>query len=105
MAWLYVYGEWPRGDVDHKDNIKHHNWIGNLRPATETENNGNVPLTVRNTSGYKGVHFDRQRQMWRAMIGFQRRLRHIGFYKTPEEAHRAYYRKAKELFGEFAHPG
>jgi len=39
------------------------------------------------------------------MIRKDRRAIHIGCYDTASEAHAAYVRKAKELFGDFANGG
>lgn len=42
LAWLYVHGEWPPDQLDHKDNIRDHDWIDNLRPATNAQNGANA---------------------------------------------------------------
>lgn len=102
LAWLYVHGEWPLGRLDHEDTIKHHNWIGNLRPATQSQNGGNAARSRANTSGFKGVTYDRAHQAWKAQIRKNRARIHIGLYPTAEAAHAAYVEKARELFGEFA---
>jgi hypothetical protein len=103
LAWFYVHGEWPEGELDHEDLIKHHDWISNLRLATQTQNNANRRTYRNNKSGFKGIYFWAGR--WRAMIRLDRRGIHIGMYDTPEEAHAAYCIKARELFGDFANGG
>ena len=103
LAWLYVHGEWPPDEMDHKDLVRHHNWITNLRLATQAQNNANRRKYRNNKSGFKGVYSSQGR--WRAMIRIDRRGRHIGCFDTPEEAHAAYVAKAKELFGEYANAG
>lgn len=105
LAWLYVYGQWPDGDLDHKDTIRHHNWINNLRIATNAQNHGNAPRSLANTSGFKGVSFHKKGKKWRAVIRHNYRSNHIGLFDTREAAHEAYVARAKELFGEFANPG
>lgn len=102
LMWFHVYEEWP-GLLDHKDTIRHHNWLDNLRAATPSQNGANAKLGKHNTSGFKGVH--RHRGLWRARIIIGRKSIHVGCYDTPEEAHAAYVAKAKELFGEFANAG
>lgn len=37
LAWLYVYGYLPH-KLDHKDRVRSHNWITNLRETTSTLN-------------------------------------------------------------------
>ena len=38
LAWFYIYGVWPKNDIDHINTIRHHNFIVNLREATRGEN-------------------------------------------------------------------
>lgn len=93
LAWLFVYGEWPRDD----------NRIHNLRTASHTQNGGNSRKPITNNSGFKGVsRSGRKSKPWAAHIKYYQKSRFLGRYKTREEAHAAYIAKAKELFGEFA---
>lgn len=55
-----------------------------------------------NTSGYRGVRFDRQRFYWRAVVGHNGQNIHIGYYNTRREAIIAYNTIAKKLHGEKA---
>jgi hypothetical protein len=103
LAWFYVYGEWPKGDVDHKNTIRSHNWIDNLRLATRSQNVANGRLRAINTVGLKGV--SRNQTKWMARIRKDDQLIFIGNFDSPEEAHAAYVAKAEELFGEFANQG
>ena len=41
LAWLYVYGEWPKDQIDHINRDKSDNRITNLRDVTCSENNRN----------------------------------------------------------------
>lgn len=50
LAWLYVHGEWPQREIDHKDNVRHHNWIGNLRDVSHSVNMQNQ---VKHLDGYQ----------------------------------------------------
>lgn len=105
LAWLHVHGVWPPARLDHKDTIRHHNWIDNLRLATNSQNCGNGKRRKTNTSGYKGVSFDKKEGKWRATIYLNYKQMFLGYFETPEAAHAAYVAKAKELFGEFANNG
>src|SRR3990167_7311165 len=94
LAWLYVHGEWPNGDLDHIDGHRDHNWIGNLRPATRSQNIANMRNT--NISGFKGATRRRDCRRWSAQITVNGRKRHLGLFNTPEAAHAAYVAAAKE---------
>lgn len=59
LAWFYVYGCWPNGDLDHRDRRPNHNAIDNLREATTSQNQANVGLRKDNMSGYRGVCYDK----------------------------------------------
>lgn len=103
LAWLYVYGVWPAGRLDHKDRIFTHNWIENLRPATQSQNCGNQGIQRNNKSGFKGVDFHVKSGLWRARVTKDYKTINLGFYAKAEEAGAVYIQKAKELFGDFAH--
>lgn len=102
LAWLYVHGVWPDGDLDHEDTNKDHNWIDNLRPATQSQNQANTHRHRDNASGLKGVYFYRSRNRWRASISEGDQRKHLGYFDTAEEAHAAYCAAAKKIFGAFA---
>lgn len=102
LAWFYVHGEWPTESLDHIDCNKINNAIANLRPASTAENLRNRGKNRNNKSGYKGVCFDRRDQRWRATIRVDRKLKHIGYFKDPADAHRAYEAAAAKYHGQFA---
>ena len=84
LAWFYIYGEWPAGQLDHADTHGNHNWITNLRPATQTQNNGNMRRRSDNTSGFKGVSWCTARQCWRTMITVAGRRSHTPSSWSPK---------------------
>lgn len=99
LAWLYVTGEWSEHDLDHKNLIKTDNRWVNIRPATKSQNNKNVGLTVRNKSGYKGV--SRCGTRWRAQCRVDGKNHAIGYFANPEDASLAYQKFASQNHGEF----
>jgi hypothetical protein len=105
LAWLYVHGAWPKGEIDHIDGARANNAATNLRDATHSQNLANQKLSLANTSGFKGVCFNKERNRWVAYIKVLGRRRHLGRFKTPEAAHEAYRQAAVEAFGAFARPG
>lgn len=89
-------------EVDHINGDTLDNRRCNLRLATRAENSCNRRISRNNTSGYKGVSFDKKRGVWVAYITVARRRRHLGSFPAAELAHEAYCKAALELHGEFA---
>ena len=67
-------------DVDHIDKNRSNNKSNNLRWATSKENAHNRVLYKNNTSGYKGVYWNKQKNILRSVpksyeiVSFQKRL-------------------------------
>lgn len=102
LAWLYMTGKWPRKTVDHKDRNPSNNKWENLREATQSQQEGNKrELQRNNKSGYRGVSKHSTANLWRATITVESKQRHLGYFKTREEASKAYKEAAKKHFGEF----
>lgn len=90
LAWLYVYGKWPAGQIDHINRVRDDNRIANLRIVTHGQNMENRKVQRNNTSGYTGVYPDRGGRRWQARISSNGRWLYLGYFKTPELAHAAY---------------
>ena len=95
LAWLYVYGNWPKGQIDHINRNRSDNRIPNLRDVTNRQNQQNRSTNSDNTSGHPGVYWDKQSFKWRARIKHNQKLIHLGLFTDLEEAIAA--RKAGEL--------
>jgi len=89
--------------VDHIDGNKLNNHATNLRWATPSENAMNKKAHKNNSSGFKGVNFNKTKQKWEAQIQINGIKIHIGLFITLEEAANARQQKANELFGNFTH--
>ena len=94
LAWLYVYGEWPKDQLDHINRIRTDNRISNLREVTNKQNLQNAGKRSNNTSGHPGVCWNKQNSKWRAQIMHNYKHTHLGYFSTLEEAISA--RKAAE---------
>lgn len=101
IAFLHAHGYLPHM-VDHENLVRDDNRLSNLRPATRSQNAANSGMSVRNTSGHKGVYRDKKNGKWRAMIGVDGKRLAIGRFNDIMEAARAYRDAAVANFGEFA---
>jgi len=86
LAWLYHYGEYPCGYVDHINHNRSDNSISNLRCVTAAENGKNRGKQSNNKSGYVGVHWDKTRRKWLASIKVNRRCINLGRFKERKDA-------------------
>lgn len=64
LAWLYVYGEYVQGDLDHINRIRDDNRIANLRKVTRSENCQNCGMRSDNTSGVPRVSWRARDRKW-----------------------------------------
>ena len=101
LAVLYMTGEWPAAEVDHRDTDGLNNRWRNLRDANRVQNVWNRKTDRRNTSGAKGVWRAAGRRVWRAAISAHGKRINLGSFRTKRDARAAYTAKAKELHGEF----
>lgn len=101
LAWFYVYGVWPRNQIDHKDLVRCNNAIDNLRLATNAENNRNKTKTRDALSAYKGVTFDSSRGKWKAQIKVNYKNIFLGRFESEQEAHTAYVVASREYHADF----
>lgn len=91
--------------VDHEDHDGLNCQRYNLRITSPIHNMQNRLHARNNTSGFKGVTYDRTKRLttnWKAAISHNNRDYAIGRFSTPLGAALAYDAKAVEMFGEFA---
>lgn len=104
LAWLYMTGSWPKGEIDHINGVRADNRFPNLREATVSENRRNVTMRRHNTSGVFGVTFDKARKKWKAQIVVDRKCIFIGRFDAIEDAKKARDMAAADLHGIFRRP-
>lgn len=102
LAWFYMTGAWPSPDADHRNLRRSDNRWDNLRESTRSQNMGNAGVRVTNTSGFKGVWWDRARGKWSAEITVKYKKYSLGRFLSATDAARAYDEAALKHFGEFA---
>lgn len=76
-----------------KSNLRITNRNGNMRNLTRER--------VNNTSGYRGVSFDKESNKWLSYIYINRKQKKLGRFTNKEDAAIAFDKAAKSLFGDF----
>jgi hypothetical protein len=94
LAWLYVHGSMPEGDIDHKNRIRNDNRLCNLRSVSRTDNCQNISLPSHNKSGHIGVSWLKSHNAWTVYVKVNKKNNWLGYYKDLDEAIAA--RKAGE---------
>lgn len=89
-------------ETDHINHNKLDNRRQNLRICSSHQNKGNLSISIKNTSGYKGVCWDKLNKKWIVNIFYNNKQFNLGRYLNKEEAAKEYNKKALELFGQFA---
>lgn len=104
LAVLYMTGAWPTETVDHKNGVPGDDRWCNLREASRSQNSANRKAQSHSRAGLKGAIWHKQSQKWVSALVHKGRSKFLGKYDTPEAAHAAYMKAARELHGEFARP-
>lgn len=86
LAWLYVYGEFPKNNIDHINHKRSDNRIANLRDVHQSENAKNISLRADSTTRFNGVIFDKKRSKYKASIFVNKKLIHLGYFENIEIA-------------------
>lgn len=76
----------PSLEVDHIDGCGLNNTRGNLQMLTHADNGRKQRLSRKNTSGYRGVGWDKSRNKWKAYIRVGGRMVKQSRHGTLEEA-------------------
>ena len=87
--------------VDHISGDGLDNRRGNMRLVSHAENLRNQRVRVNNTSGLKGVSWNKRAGKWVANIRVDGKSQYLGLFICPVEAHAAYCEASERLHGEF----
>jgi len=98
LAWLYIFGNFPKETIDHINMNKSDNRLCNLREASSSQNAMNRHHRLGPT-GRRGVA--QRGDKYAAYLMKNKEHIYIGTYDTIDEAGEAYDKKAVEVFGEF----
>ncbi|KKM72341.1 hypothetical protein LCGC14_1421440, partial [marine sediment metagenome] len=88
--------------IDHKNDNGLDNREKNLRSCTPSQNIANSIGHKNGSSQFKGVSWSKNKRKWEAFIGYKNKKINLGVYSKEEDAAKAYDKKAKEIYGEFA---
>jgi hypothetical protein len=86
IVWLYVYGKWPSGIIDHINRNKTDNRVENLRDTTTQINNLNKGLSKASKTGIKNITWHTRDNRYRAAFTINGKQKHLGYFKSIEEA-------------------
>ena len=86
LAWLYMYGVWPKDQIDHINHVRDDNRISNLREASHKENGKNQSIKKSNNSGVTGVYWAKIHKKWYAQIRVNGKNKHLGCFDAKEDA-------------------
>jgi len=104
MAWLYMTGCEPDGEIDHIDGDRSNNKWSNLRVATRRQQTHNAvwpnQLGMRGIREYKPGKFQARISFFDARNG-KSVQKSLGYYPTAEEANEVYELAARMVHGEF----
>lgn len=98
-SWELHVGKIPDGMfIDHR--CRNHSCVNpsHLRLATNKENTEHRALSDRNTSGYRGVTFNKLRNKWLAQVTHNGRNHYGGYFDDVHEAGAAAKALRNELF-------
>lgn len=98
LAWLYMTGEWPEGQIDHVNRDVQDNRFANLRPCTNAENLRNREFAEREIP--RGVH--RSGKKFRVRVSVQGKNMDFGTYHDIELAELVAQEARRTHYGEFA---
>ena len=101
VALAFLENPDSKKQVDHIDNNRNNNNVSNLRWATVSENIRNSLIKSNNTTGIKGVYFNKNVKKFHSRISIDGKNCHLGLFDTIEEATAVRQAKANEIFGLF----
>lgn len=104
--WVLNFGPIQAGmEIDHIDNDPENNNLSNLRLCNRCENNQNTKIRKDNTSGVKGVFWDRSSNSWRVSVWRNKRKHDGGRFQSLDDAKHAAHDIRVNAHGVFANHG
>lgn len=85
IIFMMFKGYLPKS-IDHSDGNPLNNKIENLRKATNAQNIMNAKISTNNTSGFKGVEWNKRLKKWTVRIQIDGKRKYFGCYKDIDYA-------------------
>lgn len=101
VAWVLHYGRPPEFWIDHINGNRCDNRICNLRDVNPTQNGYNRSKNRNNTSGVKGVSYDKRHSKWKVRITMDGKCVNLGQFDLFDDAVSCYYQNYKLFHGEY----
>ena len=101
LIFLMHHGYLPK-EIDHIDGNPSNNNIYNLRKCTRRENQHNSKMRKDNTSGTKGVYWNKTAKKWQAQINIEGKCKYLGLFDNLLDADCKVISARNKLHGEFA---
>jgi len=101
LVYLWHHGQWPE-QIDHINRDSLDNRIENMRAAEACSNMQNRKLFKNNTSGVKGVSWNKKYNKWAVYVGVNRKIKQIGYFEDLEFAELVSQEARLKYHGAFA---
>ena len=98
LAWLYMTGDWPIGEIDHINGIRIDNRWSNLRDVETRVNAQNKRSAMsHNKTGLLGASWNKRDRRFVSRIKSGNKYLSLGGFDTAEQAHAAYINAKRRL--------
>lgn len=104
LAWYIMTGEQPE-QIDHRKGARDDNRFLSLRAATASQNQHNKTLNKNNTSGVKGVSWNKSKKKWEARVWLNGKGYRLGRFSDLAMADSAVRKFREERHQEFCNHG
>jgi len=104
IIYAMFHNVWPKL-IDHIDGNPLNNNIENLREATVSQNTMNSKIYAHNTTGIKGVEWNKRLQRWTVRIQVNGKRKYFGCYKDIDYATFVAEAMRYKYHGQFANNG
>ena len=104
---FYEKHGWCPPIIDHIDGDGTNNRPDNMRPATKAQNraNGRKSILAKPTSSkLRGAIWHKGARKWMSAIYSKKKTKYLGLFETEIEAHQAFCKAARDIYGEYFKP-
>jgi hypothetical protein len=102
LAWIYIYGDIIKPEIDHINLNKSDNRIINLREANRSENQLNKVASKHSKTQIKGVSWHKTNLKWRVQCSINKKQTDIGYFDDLEFAELVAIEARNKYHKEFA---